>query len=213
MSNFNFLKNIDTDLYEIMQEAEKLYRDEYFEQCIMQTRRFAENICRKVMGNAAKSTDSFDEVLATLKDKSKGNPREKEFLDDLYFIKREGNASAHGGKIQKDGIKALECLQRAFEISINYTQVKKGPNQKTDYLKFDEELLVLGIKKKKKSTLEDKYLEKKKAYQKDFKQPKKLPKTEITNKSANKNDLSLIFGGLITFACIVLYIYAKFFAN
>ena len=31
-TNFDFLKNVDKDLFEIITEAEKLYRDEYFEQ-------------------------------------------------------------------------------------------------------------------------------------------------------------------------------------
>ena len=44
MGNFSFLKSLDKNLYEIISDAEKLYRDEYFEQCIGQTRRFAENV-------------------------------------------------------------------------------------------------------------------------------------------------------------------------
>ena len=46
MNNFDFFKTIDRDLYNIISDAEKLYRDEYFEQCIGQTRRFAENVCK-----------------------------------------------------------------------------------------------------------------------------------------------------------------------
>ena len=46
MSNFVFLKNINKDLYTIATEAEKLFRDEYFEQCCVQTRRFGENISK-----------------------------------------------------------------------------------------------------------------------------------------------------------------------
>ncbi len=70
MSNFDFLKKIDKNLFEIACEAEKLYRDEYFDQCISQTRRFAENACRKVLGEKAQSTDTFDEMLSTLKEKT-----------------------------------------------------------------------------------------------------------------------------------------------
>ena len=33
-TNFDFLKKVDTNLFEIISEAEKLYRDEYFEQCM-----------------------------------------------------------------------------------------------------------------------------------------------------------------------------------
>ena len=48
MSNFKFLEQIDSDLYKIIADAEKLYRDEYFEQTIVQTRRFGENICKNL---------------------------------------------------------------------------------------------------------------------------------------------------------------------
>ena len=34
MDNFDFLKPVDNDLYEIIHDAEKLYKDEYFEQYI-----------------------------------------------------------------------------------------------------------------------------------------------------------------------------------
>ena len=47
-TNFDFLQKVDKNLYEIIAEAEKLYRDEYFEQCMTQTRRFGENVCKKV---------------------------------------------------------------------------------------------------------------------------------------------------------------------
>ena len=43
-TNFIFLKSIDKDLFDIINDAEKLYRDEYFEQCMTQTRRFGENL-------------------------------------------------------------------------------------------------------------------------------------------------------------------------
>ena len=51
-TNFDFLKNTDVNLYDIISDAEKLYRDEYFEQCITQTRRFAENVCKNVLGKS-----------------------------------------------------------------------------------------------------------------------------------------------------------------
>ena len=50
-TNFDFLKEVDKDLFEIITDAEKLYRDEYFEQCMAQTRRFGENICKSVLGS------------------------------------------------------------------------------------------------------------------------------------------------------------------
>ena len=118
MNNFKFLKPIDKNIYEIITEAEKLYRDEYFEQCITQTRRFGEIVCKDVLGNLRTCEKTFDDMLATLKDKGTQSIQEKEFVEDLYFLKREGNASVHGNSLKKDGIIALECLQRAFEVAI-----------------------------------------------------------------------------------------------
>ena len=88
MNNFEFLKSIDKNLYEIISDAEKLYRDEYFEQCISQTRRFGENVCKNTLGSMRTTEKTFDDMLATLKDKSKEEV-EKEFVDDLYFLKKE----------------------------------------------------------------------------------------------------------------------------
>ena len=68
-TNFEFLKKIDKNLYTIINEAEMLYRDEYFEQCMVQTRRFGEHICRNVLGSRCRTERTFDDMLATLKDK------------------------------------------------------------------------------------------------------------------------------------------------
>ena len=143
-TNFDFLKTIDKNLYEIITDAEKLYRDEYFEQSMTQTRRFAENVCKNVLGNNRTTEKTFDEMLATLKDKSTGSEEEKEFLDDLYFIKREGNASAHSSSVKQDGMTALECLQRAFETAINYSVYYKNSDKKILNLHYDIELLATG---------------------------------------------------------------------
>lgn len=172
MSNFEFLKKIDKDLYSIAVDAEKLYRDEYFEQCMGQTRRLGENICRQVleqMGKAASFEDTFDTMINNLKDKGSGSAREKEFIEDLYFLKKAGNESVHSCTVKKDGIIALECLQRAFEAALNYALVKTGPDSKLLKLQYDENLLVLGIKNKvyKKKTLQEKYLEKKKNFKEE----------------------------------------------
>ena len=35
----------------------------------------------------------INEILATLKDKISGSEQEKEFIDDLYFLKKQGNTS------------------------------------------------------------------------------------------------------------------------
>lgn len=179
MSNFKFLRKTDRNLFQIINEAEKLYRDEYFEQCMTQARRFAENLCRNILGAKAQSTDSFDEMLSTLKDKPNLNPREREFLDDLYFIKKAGNASVHGSSVNKDAITALECLQRAFEAAISYSLLKHGFDEEVDALQFDDELLVLGTKSKK-TSLKEKYVKEK---QKEAKVPKPPKQKQFTPNS------------------------------
>lgn len=179
-TNFDFLKSTDKNLFEIISEAEKLYRDEYFEQCMAQTRRFGENICKDVLGDRRTSEETFDDMLATLKDKSKGNPQEKEFLDDLYFLKRNGNKSVHGGKVEKDGIKALECLQRAFEVAISYSVYKNGPSDKLLRSQYDTELLVTGKKNK---SLAQRYNEEKIHSQ-------KINKTRKLSEKSNQKSVS-----------------------
>ena len=155
MSNFDFLESVDKNLFEIVSEAEKLYRDEYFEQSIGQLRRFGENVCKNVLGDKRNGENTFDEMLATLKDKPNKTEEEKEFLDDLYFLKREGNASVHGSEVKKDGIVALECLQRAFEVAINYSVYYKKSDRKFLNLHYDTEELITG--KKTPKSLAEKY--------------------------------------------------------
>ena len=145
-TNFDFLKAVDIDLYKIITEAERLYRDEYFEQCMTQTRRFGESICKNVLGSARTTESTFDDMLATLKDKSTGEEQEKEFIDDLYFLKKSGNTAVHSVKVQHDGMTALECLQRAFEVAINYCVYNQGSNSRLLKFRFDTELLVTGKK-------------------------------------------------------------------
>ena len=88
-SNFDFLKTTDRKLFEMIETAEQLYRDEYFDQCIVQIRKFAENICKKILGGQRTKEKTFDDMLATLCDKSTGSEQEKEVIEDLYFIKKE----------------------------------------------------------------------------------------------------------------------------
>ncbi len=159
VANFDFLKKVDKNLFEIIDEAEKLYRDEYFEQCMTQTRRFGENVCKKVLGKNRTTEDTFDEMLATLKDKGSGEEQEKEFIDDLYFLKKYGNNSTHSSKVKKDGMDALECLKRAFEVAISYAVYNKGAKADILKLRYDTELLVTG--KKAKKSLAEKYSEEK----------------------------------------------------
>ena len=173
-TNFEFLKKVNNDLYEIITEAEKLYRDEYFEQCMVQTRRFGEHVCKDMLVQNGKQTGSFDDMLATLKDHSQGNPQEKEFIDDLYFLKKNGNQSVHSGKVKKEAILALECLQRSFEVAINYSVYNQGAPSNILKLDYDVELLVTD--KKSKKSLKEKYEEEKKKQEQKEKFEKKESK-------------------------------------
>lgn len=151
-SNFSFLKNVDKELYEIIEDAQKLFRDEYFSQCVIQTRIFAEKMARKIVTLEPHST--FDDALKCLKDKIK-TEREREFVDDLFFIKKEGNACAHGEDTEANT--ALEVIQRAFEASINYVYAKTK-DKSVDELLFDTTLLITQ-KKSSETPLVEKYLE------------------------------------------------------
>ena len=156
ISNFDFLKRNDKNLFDIINDAEKLYRDEYFEQCMTQTRRFGEAVCKNVLGSRRTTEETFDEMLATLKDCTLGSSEEaKEFVDDLYFLKKHGNNAVHSVIVKQDGIEALECLQRAFEVAINYCAYSCNENKKILKLQYDTELLVTG--KKSRKTLSEKY--------------------------------------------------------
>ena len=165
MSNFEFLKEIDSDLFRLISDAEKLYRDEYFEQAIVQTRRYAENVCRSLLGERLIPDSTFDECLATLQDIYTKNIRQREMISDLYFLKAQGNASVHGKKVKQDGNIALDCIKRAFELGINFAIIN-GASSKTEKLVFSEETLVMG-EKKKKSALKEKYIAKKKTAKKN----------------------------------------------
>ncbi len=159
-TNFDYLQNIDKNLYEIINDAEKLYRGEFFEQCMGQTRRFGEHICRNLLGKNRTNEITFDEMLATLKDKISGFEQEKEFINDLYYLKKNGNISVHSDKVQHSATTALECLQRSFEVGINYAVYNKKANPDILKLCYDTELLITGHPSKK--TLSQKYLEAKK---------------------------------------------------
>ncbi len=180
-TNFDFLIKIDKNLSDIIIDAERLYRGDFFDQCIGQTRRYAERICRDVLGENRTSEITFDEMLATLKDKSNGLEEEKEFIDDLYFLKKQGNLSVHGAKVEKNATMALECLQRAFEVGLNYAVFYKKAPQKLLQLHYDAELLITGEPSKK--SLSEKYLEAKEQATKTSPKPKKK-----TTKNKPKKD-------------------------
>lgn len=215
MSNFEFLENIDSDLCKLIKESEKLYRDEYFEQAIVQTRRFAENICKSLLGDKLVPDSTFDECLATLNDMFTKNIRQRELISDLYFLKSQGNVSAHSKKVKQDGNIALDCIKRAFELSINYA-LMIGGDKNIEKLEFSEELLVMGNKKKK-GTLKEKYIAKKKAVKKNnqlYKKKKEQAKQYVYPSLVEnpKSALKMNFiGGLVLVVFIAIYIYITFF--
>lgn len=182
-TNFDFFKKVDKNLFEIVAEAEKLYRDEYFEQSMVQTRRFGEHVCKKVLGKNRTTEETFDEMLATLNDCSFGNIEEKEFINDLYFLKKHGNSAVHSGSVKKDGMEALECLKRAFEVAISYCIYNKKANPKIMRLSYDTELLVTGEKNKK---LSDRYKEAKEKAVKSSDFDEKLKKSSATKSKSTK---------------------------
>ena len=151
--NFDFLKNIDNELFGAIEDAQKLFRDEYFNQCAVSVRIFAEKMAKKVLGAQSEGL-TFDDTLNCLKDKIK-TEREKEFIDDLFFIKKEGNKCAHGEDIAASD--ALETIKRAFEAAINYAYSRKK-DENIDKLQFDTTLLITG-KPLKENNLVQQYVE------------------------------------------------------
>lgn len=154
MSNFLFLKKNNEKLFNIIIEAECLFRDQYFEQSMVQIRRFAENLCRDLMQDKVLPEDNFDTMIEKIKDNSFDNLRMQELAQDLYFIKKQGNTSAHSSNATKDGELALDCLERAYEIAIFYHNTKFGYDKKLDKTVFSEELLMTGKKTSKKELKE-----------------------------------------------------------
>jgi hypothetical protein len=202
-TNFRFLKKIDNNLFDIINDAEKLYKDEYFEQCMAQTRRFGEQICKNMMQQNNCETGSFDEMLETLKDRSQGSAQEKEFIDDLYFLKKNGNNAVHSGKVKHEAMTALECLKRSFETALTYCVYNQGAPANILKLNYDVELLITD--KKAKKSLKEKYEEEKtrqnleKSYKK---QSERTVKTEEDDcfKPQKKIEIPL-FWKMIIFLC------------
>ncbi len=152
-NNFEFLEDIDKELYNAIEDAQKLYRDEYFNQCAVQLRVFAEKMAKRVLGSTSVNL-TFDDTLNCLKDKIKSES-EREFIDDLFFIKKQGNKCAHGEDVSPS--EALEAIQRAFEATINYAYSRKK-DDKILKLQFDTTLLVAG-QKQQEIKLVDKYIQ------------------------------------------------------
>lgn len=152
-NNFEFLEEVDKELYNAIEDAQKLYRDEYFNQCAVQLRVFAEKMAKRVLGSASANL-TFDDTLNCLKDKIKSES-EREFIDDLFFIKKQGNKCAHGEDVAPS--EALEAVQRAFEAAINYAYSRKK-DENLLRLQFDTTLLVTG-QKQQEIKLVDKYIQ------------------------------------------------------
>lgn len=222
MSNFIFLKKNNENLFNIISEAEKLFRDEYFEQTMIQSRRFAENICKELLQDKVLPDETFDSMINRIKDKSFGNMRMQEFSDDLYFLKKHGNNSAHSLVAIKNGKVALECLERAFEMAIFYSNVKYGYNKKLDKEVFSEELLMTGKKTGKKSSpipLTEKYSNELKKSRvkssgtkssKSSKPKKTAKKRKSKNKGKKKTFKAIVY--IIFFVILITLGYLFFFA-
>lgn len=210
MTNFDFLKKVDKDLFAIITDAERLYTSEFFEQCMSQTRRFGEQLCRSILKGTNLYEETFDQMLATLKDRA-SSIQEKEFIEDLYFLKKQGNISVHSANVKQDGILALECLQRAFEASINYAVFYKNASKTVLKKQYDIELLVTG-----KRSLKDKYEDEKlKSKSKITRKPKAAKSQKqihtMKTKPQKKSDKAFwIFVGISLLFSMILLIFMKF---
>lgn len=198
MTNFDFLKKLDNNLYEIITEAEKLYTSEFFEQCMGQTRRFGEQMCKSIFAEKRLVDGNFDDMIATLKDKATSAP-EKEFVDDLYFLKKQGNISVHSATVKRDGVIALECLQRAFEAAINYAVYYKKGSKNILNKHYDIELLVTG-----KASLSEKYQQQKSKTKKTSKPQVKQSHSMKVSKPQQGTSLFWIFVGIASIISITL---------
>lgn len=214
MSNFLFLKKNNEKLYNIIIEAECLFRDQYFEQSMVQMRRFAENLCRDLMEDKVLPEDNFDTMIEKIKDNSFDNLRMQELAQDLYFIKKQGNASAHSSNATKDGELALDCLERAYEIAIFYHNTKFGYDKKLDKTVFSEELLMTG-KKTSKKELKAIYADELKATRekasnrtKNFKKTKQLKATKTEEYQGKEENILAVLLGVAVVTLIIFGILA-----
>lgn len=210
MSNFIFLKKNNEKLFNIISDAEKLFRDEYFEQSVIQTRRFAENLSKDLLQEKALPDDTFDSMINKIKDNSFSNMRMKELAEDLYFLKKHGNNSAHSSNTSQNGKVALECLERAYEVAVYYSNIKFGYDKKLDKSVFSEEVLMTG-KKTSKKQLKEKYADelnrarttKTKPQMNKLKKPKKVQKKSKKSKK-NKKTKAPIISIIVLIVLIIL---------
>lgn len=215
MGNFDFIKSINKNFYELGETAEKLFRDEYYDQCITQTRKMAEVMTKTILGCKAQEGDTFDDMLYKLKTISCDTKYEQEFISDMYFLKKQGNIATHSEKSGNDGEIALECLEHAFEACVNYAY-SKTKDDNINRLLFDEKLLVLGEKN---NSLQQRYkqeLENEKqrvndqnGYINSFE--KKQKKAKKQNKKSNKkeeinDEKTNIFGKILQITIIISFV-------
>lgn len=215
MGNFDFIKSINKNFYELGETAEKLFRDEYYDQCITQTRKMAEVMTKTILGCKAQEGDTFDDMLYKLKTISCDTKYEQEFISDMYFLKKQGNIATHSEKSGNDGEIALECLEHAFEACVNYAY-SKTKDDNINRLLFDEKLLVLGEKN---NSLQQRYkqeLENEKqrvndqnGYINSFE--KKQKKAKKQNKKSNKkeeinDEKPNIFGKILQITIIINFV-------
>lgn len=215
MGNFDFIKSINKNFYELGETAEKLFRDEYYDQCITQTRKMAEVMTKTILGCKAQEGDTFDDMLYKLKTISCDTKYEQEFISDMYFLKKQGNIATHSEKSGNDGEIALECLEHAFEACVNYAY-SKTKDDNINRLLFDEKLLVLGEKN---NSLQQRYkqeLENEKqrvndqnGYINSFE--KKQKKAKKQNKKSNKkeeinDEKPNIFGKILQITIIISFV-------
>ncbi|MCD8377947.1 MAG: hypothetical protein LUB59_04070, partial [Candidatus Gastranaerophilales bacterium] len=161
------------------------------------------------------SDTTFDECLVVLQELYTKNIRQREIINDLYFLKAQGNVSAHGKKVKQDGNLALDCIKRAFEVALNYALANGAP-AKIEKLEFSEEILVMG-EKKKKGALKEKYIAKKKQikknnkiYQKKKEQAKQYIYPSLVENKHSALKINLI-GTLALLVSVAVYVYITFF--
>lgn len=220
MENFDFIKSINKTFYELGETAEKLFRDEYYDQCITQTRKMAEVMTKTVLGCKAQEDDTFDDMLYKLKTISCDTKYEQEFISDMYFLKKQGNIATHSAKTENSGEIALDCLEHAFEACVNYAY-SKTKDDNINRLLFDEKLLVLGEKN---NSLQERYKQElanekkhkndnKDGYINNFEKNQKKSKPSKSKNKANKNDIESddkpsLFGKILQIAivlCILVF--------
>ena len=185
-------KYIDIDAYASCIAYRELFKLKGIEAISVSTSKLNESITEQIL-ECKQSLDSYQES------------EEQEFITDLYFLKKHGNNAVHSSSVKKDGIEALECLKRAFEIAISYCVYYKGKCTDILKLQYDTELMLTGQKNKslaeryteaKEKSLTRKTPKKSKTATKSSKKSKKQSTVMICRTSKKKFSLYWIFVGL-----------------